>query len=109
MACHARNDLSPRTGINNLYDTLWELHRCDGSSVICRWKLVDEKFLNHFVAQFEKVKKRIAISEEEVLEAIASIKKATTNARRGLHETKPSLSASGTQPSGMWNIKNSRD
>lgn len=109
MACHARHDLSPSIGINNLYDTLWELHRCDGSSAICRWKLVDNKFLNHFVAQFEKIKTRIAISEEEALEAIASIKKATADARRELRETKPSLSASGTQPPSLWNMKHSRD
>lgn len=108
MASHARHDMGPNPGRNELYDTLWELQRCDGSGTICRWKLVDEMFLDHFVAQFEKVRTRIAISKEEILEAIASIKEATADARES-RETKPSLPTSGISAPKMRNMKHSRD
>lgn len=109
MACHTSQDLSSNLGRNDLYDTLWELHRCDGSGVICRWKLVDQNFLNHFVAQFEKVKTRIALSNEEVLEAIFFIKKATADTRRKSHETQSSLPALGNLTPRMWGMENSHD
>lgn len=109
MAAHSRHGRGPISGRNELYDTLWELHRCDGSGAICRWKLVDERFLNHFVAQFEKVRTRIAISKEEVLEAIASIKETTANARRLPHGTELSLPTSGISHLKIWSMQRSHD
>lgn len=83
---------------NAIHEKLWELHRCDGSGTICRWKLVDEGFLDLFVAQFEKVTAHTAISKEEVFKALASIKADAANTKRKSHETKLNLPASGTQP-----------
>ncbi|KAJ0117984.1 hypothetical protein J7T55_014435 [Diaporthe amygdali] len=82
MASHARHDLNSNPSRKEIYVKLWEPHRCNGSGPICRWKLVDEGFLEGFAAQFEKVRRRIACSEEDVLEAITSIKKATADERK---------------------------
>lgn len=79
-----------------LYAKLWELHRCNGSSPVGGWKLIDQGFLSHFLAQFEKVRQRVGISEEEVLEAVTSIKTAAADARKSGNETKLYVPASGT-------------
>lgn len=55
---------------------------------------MDGGFLNSFVAQFEQARQCVGSSEEEVLEAIASIKKATADARKSGNKTKPDLSTS---------------
>lgn len=94
MASHTRPYQSTKAK-KELFTELWDVHRCNGLGSICRWKLVDEGFLDHFVAQFEKVGKRIASSDKEVVEAIASVKKATAAARKQAHETEPSLPGSG--------------
>lgn len=70
---------------------------------------MNEGFLDHFVAQFEKVGKRIASSEEEVLEAIASIKKATADTKKREHETELSLPGPGIAAPKKWHIIYSRD
>lgn len=96
MASQAPTNVSTTPCRNEICVKLWELHRCNGSSPgVGRWNLVDGGFLNSFVAQFEQARQCVGSSEEEVLEAIASIKKATADARKSGNKTKPDLSTSG--------------
>lgn len=70
---------------------------------------MDEGFLDVFLAQFQKAMKRIASSEEEVLEAVACIKKASTNMKRVSHTTELNLSSPGISPSTLWLTIHSKD
>lgn len=92
MASQAKPDVPTNPYRKELYVRLWDLHRCDGSSLVGRWKLVDEGFLNHYFAHFEKVRRRIGSPEEEVLEAIMSMKKATGDARKSGDNIEPNTS-----------------
>lgn len=60
---------------------------------------MDEGFLDAFLVQFEKVRNRIASSEEEVLKAVTSIKEATGNAKRASHTTELNFPDPGISPS----------
>lgn len=60
---------------------------------------MDEGFLDTFLAQSQKVGKRIASSEADVLKAVTSIKEAIGNEKRISRTTEPSLPDPGTSPS----------
>lgn len=96
MASAAENEVSMNSSRIELCVKLWGSQRCDGSSSGRNWKLVDEGFLNTFVAQFEKVRQRTGIPEGEVLEAITSIKTAVADARKPGAKTEINLPTSGT-------------
>lgn len=95
MTCLAGHAVSTNSSRKELYVKLWEPHRCTGSGPICRWTLVDTKFLDHFSKQYEKVKQRMGISEDDVFQAVTSLKRAAADAREMPRTTEAEVTNAG--------------